>query len=179
MPQVSIIIPCYNEQATIQLLLDALYAQTFSRNEMEIIISDGMSEDGTRAAITAWQHENPELAVRVVDNPKRAIPSAINRAIEAAEGEFIVRLDAHSMPKDDYVERSVEALREGRGDNVGGIWQIEPGRPGWVPHSISAAACPPIGVGGSSVPGWRPTPGSRYSSIWRVPSSLSRSNWSL
>jgi succinoglycan biosynthesis protein ExoA len=149
MPQVSIIIPCYNEQNTIRLLLDALYQQTFPRAEMEIIIADGMSEDSTRDVIAAWQAENSELIVRVVDNPKRAIPSGVNRAIEAAEGAFIVRLDAHSMPNLDYVERSVNALKDGRGDNVGGAWRIQPGGSGGMAKSIAVAAAHPLGVGGA------------------------------
>ncbi len=149
MSQVSVIIPCYNEQKTIQLLLDALYAQTYPRQEMEIIISDGMSDDGTRDAISNWQIKNPDLPVRVIDNLKRGIPSGINRAIEAAQGEYIVRLDAHSMPNTDYIERSVTALQDERGSNVGGIWRIQPGGAGWAAHSIAVAAAHPIGVGGA------------------------------
>ena len=48
MPIVSIVVPCYNEQATIGLLLDALYQQTYPRSELEVIIADGLSTDGTR-----------------------------------------------------------------------------------------------------------------------------------
>ncbi|HEX5840683.1 MAG TPA: glycosyltransferase, partial [Anaerolineales bacterium] len=40
-PKVSIIVPCYNEQSTIRLLLEALCAQTFPRAEMEVVIADG------------------------------------------------------------------------------------------------------------------------------------------
>jgi cellulose synthase/poly-beta-1,6-N-acetylglucosamine synthase-like glycosyltransferase len=147
-PQVSIIVPCYNEQATIRLLLDALYLQTFPRKDMEVVIADGMSTDGTRDEIFAWVGEHPGLIVRVVDNFKRAIPSGVNRAIEAARGEFIVRLDAHSMPNLDYIELCVTALQDGRGDNVGGIWRIRPGGTGEIPRSIAAAAAHPLGVGG-------------------------------
>ncbi len=149
MPQVSVIIPCYNEQKTIRLLLDALFVQSFPCNDMEVIISDGMSEDGTRNEINLWQIENPELIIRVIDNPKRAIPSGINRAMEVAQGEYIVRLDAHSMPNTDYIERSVAALKDGLGDNVGGIWRIQPGGVGWVAESIAVAAAHPLGVGGA------------------------------
>jgi cellulose synthase/poly-beta-1,6-N-acetylglucosamine synthase-like glycosyltransferase len=149
MIQVSVIVPCYNEQPTIRLLLDALYQQTFPRSEMEVVIADGMSEDGTRAEIEAWQAENPELTVRVVDNQKRSIPSGLNQAIEAAEGAFIVRLDAHSMPNLDYVERSIAALKIGNGDNVGGAWRIQPGGNGEVAKSIAVAAAHPLGVGGA------------------------------
>jgi len=147
MPKVSIIIPCYNEQSTIRLLLDALLGQTFPRAEMEVIIADGMSTDGTRGEIAAFQKEHPDLDVHVVDNSVRSIPSALNRAIEASRGGIIVRLDAHSKPYPDYVERCVTALEEKRGDNVGGVWEIQPGADTWVAKSIAVAAAHPLGVG--------------------------------
>ena len=49
----------------------------------------------TRDVIAAYQMDFPDLEVRVVDNTRRSIPSAVNRAIEVSRGEFIVRLDAH------------------------------------------------------------------------------------
>ncbi len=146
-PTVSLIVPCYNERATIRFLLEAIYAQTYPRVEMEVIIADGLSEDGTREEIAAFQREHPDLNLRVVDNPARIIPAGLNRAIEAARGEFIIRLDAHSGPHPDYVERCVEALRAGRGENVGGVWEIRPGGTGWVAEAIAVAAAHPLGVG--------------------------------
>ena len=146
-PKVSIIVPCFNEQATIRSLLDALYWQTFPREWMEVIIADGLSQDGTRDVIAAYHHDFPDLHVRVVDNTARNIPSGLNRAIEAARGEILVRLDAHSMPYPDYVARSVTALDEGRGTNIGGVWEIRPGAQTWVAESIAVAAAHPLGVG--------------------------------
>jgi succinoglycan biosynthesis protein ExoA len=144
---VSIIIPCYNEQATIRLLLDAIYNQTYPRGCLEVIIADGLSTDQTRAAITAFLQEHPDLEVRVIDNPKRNIPAALNSALQAARGNYVVRLDAHSVPACDYVERSIAALAVGKGENVGGLWQIQPGNTGWLANAIAAAAAHPIGVG--------------------------------
>jgi len=146
-PKVSIIIPCYNEQATIRLLLTALYEQTFSHTEAEVIISDGISTDDTRKEISAFQKSFPDMAVRVVDNAQRSIPAAVNRAIEVARGEIIVRLDAHSKPYPDYVEKCITALEAGRGDNVGGVWEIQPGADTWIAKSIAVAAAHPLGVG--------------------------------
>lgn len=146
-PKVSVIVPCYNEQPTIRLLLEALYEQTFPRAEMEVIVADGRSTDGTRDAIAAFQQDFSELSVRVVENKNRSIPAALNRAIEAARGEIILRLDAHSRPYPDYVAKSVSALLEGRGENVGGVWEIHPGAQTWVAQSIAAAAAHPLGVG--------------------------------
>jgi succinoglycan biosynthesis protein ExoA len=146
-PKVSIIVPCYNEQSTIRLLLDAVRAQTFPCSQMEVIVADGMSTDRTREEIAAFQSDFPDLEVRVVDNPLRNIPSGVNRAIEAARGEIIVRSDAHSKPYPDYVANSVKALEDGRGDNVGGVWEIQPGADTWIANSIAVAASHPLGVG--------------------------------
>ena len=145
--QVSVIIPCYNEVATIQPLLDALYDQTYPRQAMEVVISDGGSTDGTQAAIEHWQSTHPDLQVTVIVKPSRGIPAALNIALKAAKGTIIVRLDAHSKPNPEYVARSVEALEAGKAENVGGVWDIQPGNERWIARSIAAAAGHPIGVG--------------------------------
>jgi len=146
-PSVSIVIPCYNEQATISELLEAIYQQTYPRSETEVIIADGLSEDATRDVIRNFQDTHPGLDVRIVDNTARSIPSAVNSAIRAAQGETIVRMDAHSRPYPDYVERCLSALEAGLGDNVGGVWKIEPGGKSWMAESIAVAAAHPLGVG--------------------------------
>jgi len=146
-PIVSLIVPCYNEEKTIRLLLEAFLAQTFPLAEMEVVIADGFSEDGTRAEIAAFQREHPELALKVIDNAAQTIPAALNVAIRESEGEVIIRMDAHSAPAPDYVRRCVGVLNVGLGDNVGGVWDIRPSVGGWVAASIAAAAAHPLGVG--------------------------------
>ncbi len=146
-PFVSVIVPCYNEEGTISLLLDALHRQTYPLDRMEVVIADGLSDDGTRAQIAAFVRDHPGLQVRVVDNPKRVIPAALNRALEAARGEVIVRMDAHAVPACDYVVNCVSALRAGRGDNVGGVWEIVPRKETWIARAIARAAAHPLGVG--------------------------------
>jgi len=147
MPSISIIIPCYNEQTTISKLLDAIHAQSTPIADLEVIIADGMSTDGTRAEIKTFADSHPGLHIAVVDNPKRHIPNGLNCAIKNARGEFIIRLDAHSIPHGDYIERCVADLEAGLGDNVGGVWEIHPGAETWMAQSIAAAAAHPVGVG--------------------------------
>ena len=146
-PTVSVIIPCYNEARTIRLLLQALYEQTYPQERMEVVIADGMSTDATRREIAAFSKAHPGLSVRVVDNPQRHIPAALNRALAAARGEIIVRLDAHSVPRRDYVAHCVADLQAGRGDNVGGVWEILPGADTRTGRGIALAAAHPLGVG--------------------------------
>ena len=114
---------------------------------MEVIIADGLSTDRTLQEIKSFSELHPDLTVKVVENPQRIIPAGLNLAITAAEGDFIVRLDAHSMPARDYVHRIVEALESGLGDNVGGLWEIQPGGETWQARAIACAAAHPLGVG--------------------------------
>ena len=147
LPSVSIIIPCYNEEKTIQTLLDAILAQSYPREQMEVIIADGISEDDTRSKIASYQDMHTDLDLKLIDNPVKIIPAGLNAAIDKANGEIIIRMDAHSAPNPDYVSLSVDALIAGKGDNVGGVWDIQPGAESWVAASIAAAAAHPLGVG--------------------------------
>ena len=144
---VSIVVPCYNEEQTIGLLLSAIYAQTYPRVLMEVVLADGQSSDLTRRKIELFQSEHADLKMRVIDNPRRIIPAGVNLAIQAAGGSIIIRLDAHSVPEPGYVENCVADLKAGKGDNVGGLWLIQPGKPGWMAQSIAAAASHPLGAG--------------------------------
>ena len=147
MPLVSVIVPCYNEQATIRLLLEAVCRQSVPAGDMEVIIADGMSTDRTREEVAFFQHEHPDLAVHLVDNPGRSIPAALNCAIAASQGKYIVRLDAHSVPAPDYVSCCIENLAENRAENVGGVWEIRPLGNGRVQRGIAIAAAHRLGVG--------------------------------
>jgi cellulose synthase/poly-beta-1,6-N-acetylglucosamine synthase-like glycosyltransferase len=147
MPSVSIIIPCFNEQSTICGLLEAVYAQTFPRTDLELTIADGMSTDGTRAKITAFADSHPDLRIAVVDNLKRNIPAGLNQALKESTGDIIIRLDAHSMPYPNYIERCVADLEADLGENVGGVWEIHSGAETWLAKSIAFAAAHPLGVG--------------------------------
>lgn len=146
-PTVSIVIPCLNEEKRIRTLLDAIFAQTYPRELLDVTIADGHSTDKTREVIAAFQREHPGLNITVIDNDARTIPAGVNRAIAVSRGEIILRLDGHSGPYPDYVEKSVAALEAGRGQNVGGVWEIRPGAETWVARAIAVAAAHPLGVG--------------------------------
>ncbi len=148
-PDVSVIIPCRNEDETITLLLQALYEQNFPRERLEVVVADGMSEDSTRQRIMDFLAEHADLVIKVVDNPKRIIPAALNRAIEASSGEYIIRLDAHSIPAKDYIVRSVQGLESNLAKNIGGVWDIAPQNGSPMAKAIAAAAGHPLAVGGA------------------------------
>ena len=146
-PEISIVIPCLNEEKNIQQLLEAILRQTVALDKLEVIISDGNSEDKTRQIISVFSKCHPELKIQVIDNSVRRIPAGLNQAIRTAKGKIITRMDAHAIPAPDYVKLNVQALESGCGDNVGGVIDVKPGADTWIGRSISVATAHPLGVG--------------------------------
>jgi glycosyltransferase involved in cell wall biosynthesis len=144
---VSIIVPCRNERRHIAGLVESLVANDYPADRREMLIVDGMSDDGTREVLDQLAGRHEEL--RVVDNPDRTTPAALNRGIEAARGEIIVRADAHALYPPEYVRRLVEALEATGAGNVGGRKRFVPGGPGAVAAAIALALGHPFGSGGA------------------------------
>jgi GT2 family glycosyltransferase len=115
-----------------------------------VVIADGMSTDKTRDAIEVFADNHKELNIRVVDNPKRHIPAALNTAINASTGQYIVRLDAHCIPERTYVARCIAHLKNDTAENIGGVWIIEPGDTTPIARAIAVAASNVIGTGNAA-----------------------------
>jgi succinoglycan biosynthesis protein ExoA len=145
-PYISVVIPCFNEERFIGKVLQNLVSQ-YDSERLEIIVVDGMSTDETRSLVTEFIEERPELRVRLLDNPARNIPTALNLGVEQACGEVIVRMDAHSIPSANYVRRSVELLSDREVSVVGMPWRIEPGRNTLTARAIALAVSHPFGIG--------------------------------
>jgi len=143
--KISIIIPCRNEVRHISGFLDSLLAQELDETwELEILVADGSSDDGTRAVLDTYMERAPQ--VRMIDNPGRIVSTGLNAAIRAATGEIIIRMDAHTIYAPDYIRECVRALEESHADNVGGPWVAE-GREA-MGRAIAAAFRSPFCTGG-------------------------------
>jgi succinoglycan biosynthesis protein ExoA len=119
-PRVSVVIPCRNEANHIEACLAAVLEFHVPEGDFEVIVADGMSDDGTRDILTRLAKTPPRL--RVVDNPQRNTPCALNAGIAAARGEVIVRVDAHTTYAPDYLIECLRVLEDTGADNVGGPW---------------------------------------------------------
>lgn len=115
-PAVTVVIPARNEQDAIASCLASVTAQTF--RDVEFLVVDGASEDATRAIVDEWRARDPRI--RLIDNPDRRIPAALNRALQAARGRWLVRVDAHAQIPVDYIARVVAHLETERWGGVGG-----------------------------------------------------------
>ena len=144
-PAVSIVIPCRNEKGHIEACVRSILAQKLPPGDFEIIIADGMSDDGTRDILTRLVQQDARL--RVIDNPGRTIPAGLNVLIGAARGRIIVRMDAHTEYAPDYVHQCLAVLQETGADNVGGPWVAK--GVGYVSRVIAAAFQSPFMAGGA------------------------------
>ncbi|HEX4642800.1 MAG TPA: glycosyltransferase family 2 protein, partial [Candidatus Acidoferrales bacterium] len=145
-PDVSIVVPCRNEIRHIRAFLDCLFHQELGAIEVEVLIADGMSDDGTRGVLAEFETKCPSF--RVMDNPERIISTGTNRAIREARGEIIVRMDVHTLYAPDYVRTCVEVLKETGAGNVGGpaLTRVD----GWLAKAIALAFHTPFASGGAT-----------------------------
>src|SRR5947199_1979872 len=87
-PAVSIVVPCRNERDHIETVLQSILAQDPPPGDFEVIVADGMSDDGTREILARISQEDSRL--RVIDNPERIIPTGLNASIRTARGRIVV-----------------------------------------------------------------------------------------
>lgn len=144
-PSVSIIIPCRNEVEYIGPCLDSVLATTYPRDAIEILVVDGLSDDGTRERLRELAARCPSL--RVLDNPARIVPTALNLGIRAAAGDIIIRMDAHALYPPRYVTALVGALQRSGADNVGGRIVAYPAKRTATARAVAYALNHPLGVG--------------------------------
>lgn len=119
----SVVCPTYNEEKYIRHCIESILSQDFQKGNMEVLFVDGMSTDKTRDIIAEYQVQYPYF--RIIDNPDRIVPYAMNRGIDASVGEVIIRLDAHADYQPNYFSALVRRLYELEADNVGTVCKTD------------------------------------------------------
>lgn len=159
-PLVTIIMPIHNEGNYIRRSLGSVLAQNYARGKMEILVVDGMSNDGTREIVQEMASTESQIPITLLDNPGKIVSPGLNIGLRHSCGEIIIRVDGHCEIAPDYVRRCVAALHETGADNVGGLQQAIGTTP--VARAIALATGSPFGVGGArfhyaTQPGWADT----------------------
>jgi succinoglycan biosynthesis protein ExoA len=142
---VSVVVPCRNERDQIETTLQSILAQEPPPGGFEVIVADGMSDDGTRSILSKLANENFRL--RIVDNPGQIVSTGLNASIREASGSVIMRMDAHTQYASDYIRNCLEVLRTTGADNVGGPWVAR--GTGIIGRAIAAAFRSPFSFGGT------------------------------
>lgn len=146
MPSVAIVVPVRNEARHIEGCLRSVLYQDYPQERIQVLVVDGMSEDGSRELVSHFTQEHGN--VRLLDNPGHTTPVAMNIGIRKADADVVIVLGAHAYLAPDYVGRCIATLRSSAADAVGGRLVALPGK-GIVAESISLAISHPFGVGNS------------------------------
>lgn len=142
LPLVSVVIPAYNEESYIAPCLESLYAQDYPSDMLQVIVVDGNSSDRTAEIVRS---KFPE--VELLENPRRIVPVSMNMGIKVAQGEYIVRMDAHSVYPTNYIATLVKSARELSADNVGACWETVPQNDTNKARAIAIATSTKFGMG--------------------------------
>jgi succinoglycan biosynthesis protein ExoA len=145
---VSIILPVRNEATYIQRSLGSVLAQEYPDGFLEILVVDGMSDDGTREIVQKIAQAQEQIPVHIINNSQKITVTALNHGIHAATGEIIIRVDGHCEIAPDYVRRCVAYLQTSEVDAVGG--SMETIGEGFTGRVIALAMSSLFGVGNSS-----------------------------
>ena len=144
---VSVICPIYNEEKYIAQCIDSVLAQDYPKKDLEVLFVDGMSSDHTREIVQVYTRQHTFL--KLIDNPQRTVPYAMNIGIEAAKGDIIIRLDAHAVYPTNYFSKLVEGLHRHHADNVGAQCRTLPVNQSATAIAIAEALASSFGVGNS------------------------------
>ena len=145
-PFVTIIMPIRNEADFIERAIKSVLGNDYPAEKMEILVVDGMSDDGTRE-ITA-RLAKADGRIIMLDNPKRIAAAAMNIGLKAARGDLFIRVDGHVEIPADFIAKSIRCLHEHPEAWVAGGY-IKTTSDSYIGQAIGAAMRSPIGVGNS------------------------------
>jgi succinoglycan biosynthesis protein ExoA len=142
--EASVLVPLLDEEANIRETVAAMQAQRVDGG-VEFLFLDGGSRDATRAILGELARR--DARIRVLDNPGRRTPNALNIGLRHARGEFIVRMDAHTFYPPEYIAKGIERLHRGDSAWVSGA-QLPQGRGTWS-RRVALATTTLLGTGGA------------------------------
>jgi glycosyltransferase involved in cell wall biosynthesis len=144
-PLASAVVLCRNERQHIAACLDSLLAGDYPGGNFEILVVDGQSDDGTVEVVRRYAEADPR--VRLVCNPKRTTPAAMNIGIRAARGQAVAIIGAHATYHPSYLSECVRHLFEYGADQAGAVARYLPGKDTLLARAIAAALHHPFGAG--------------------------------
>lgn len=172
---VSVLVPVLNEARHLHDAVGGMLAQTY-RGSMEFLFIDGGSTDGSRTIID--EHAQLDHRIRLLDNPDVTTPRALNRGLQAATGEFVARMDAHTRYPPDYIAAGVARMACGDVVSVSGP-QLAVGHDRWS-RRVALALDSSLGAGGARIrriSGAELEVDSGFTGLWRRSVLLANGGW--
>ncbi len=111
--KVSVAVVAYNEEKTLPKLLEDLFAQDYPHQNIEVLLIDSMSTDGTLGIMKEFAEGSDFSHIKLLENKGKTLPYGCNVMLENYTGDAIVRLDAHASVPADFISKNVAVLESG------------------------------------------------------------------
>lgn len=121
-PSVAVVIPTLNEARTLRHTLETVMRQDFPASNYEILIVDGGSTDGTRDIAMSFHDHG--VTIRLLDNPGRSTPAAMNLALRSTDADTVLWLSGHCLLSANYISESVAAWKTAPNRATGGFLEV-------------------------------------------------------
>jgi glycosyltransferase involved in cell wall biosynthesis/GT2 family glycosyltransferase len=149
-PFITVVMPVRNEACFIADTLEQLLAQDYPRGRYEVLVADGMSDDGTREVVSRIAAKDSR--VHLLDNPKRRSSAGRNVGFKAGRGDYFVVVDGHChVPGEHFLRDIMDCFEKSGADCLGRPQPLDP--PGLLPfqRSVALARASRLGHGGDSL----------------------------
>lgn len=148
LPRISVIVPCRNEAKNIARCLRSIIDNDYPRDLLEVLVVDGMSEDGSRDLASALLRERG-VSFFIIDNPERTTPFALNKGIAKSGGDIIGTVGGHNFISPNYLRGVANILLEESAECAGGRGECIPMGEQSMAKAIALVMRSRFGVGGS------------------------------
>lgn len=146
LPLISIIIPCRNEEGFIGKCLESIISQFYPKDNLEVLVVDGMSTDKTREVVREYGEKHSFISL--LENPRKVTPFGMNIGIRNSRGEVIILVNAHSILDKNFLKNNIEYLNKTHADAVGGMLNTINEGASIISNAIPLATDSIFGAGG-------------------------------
>lgn len=109
---ISVVIPMFNSQRTIERALKSVYIQDYGDSSFEVIVVNDGSTDESLNIVNKFKEKNKYTNLLIINQPNGGVAKARNRGIEKALGTWIALLDADDVWLDNKISTQLKYLNE-------------------------------------------------------------------
>jgi cellulose synthase/poly-beta-1,6-N-acetylglucosamine synthase-like glycosyltransferase len=109
-PEVSVVIPCYNEEKNIAECLDYVYGLDYPKNKIEVIVVDDGSTDKTKDILEGYQKKNKNI--HIIQGRHEGKSSSLNLGVKKASFDIILTIDADTVVEKDSLKKLVRPFSD-------------------------------------------------------------------
>ncbi len=147
--ELTIIISTYNNAESLVRTLASVAKQDADKNVWECVVVNNNSTDDTVACVTEFVKSNPDLNIRLVEEPEQGLSYARNRGIAESKGQFLAFIDDDETINEGFVSAYLDLFRN-HGAFVGaGVLKVcyDTARPSWMSHYTEKMIANPFELG--------------------------------